>query len=174
MGLLDRFELVEDMKCKIIVRTEVEGEVEVTETKFAFKKPSKYRSEDEDIIKVSNGETVWVCDKSSGEVRAGDLSEVNQPVFDYASMVQSKMEKSNKEYLGEDNIEGRDCFIARLTPIDATEDIRSEQKIWVDREFWYPLRIEMIEGMSHMALYYEDLEFNTGLSDEMFELDTQD
>ncbi|MFP3946326.1 MAG: LolA family protein, partial [Archaeoglobaceae archaeon] len=144
----------------------------VTETRFAFKKPSKYRSEDDEMIKVSNGETVWVCDKSSGKVRAGDLSEVNQPVLDYAGMVQSKMERSNKEYLGEDKIEGRDCFIARLTPIDADEDedVKSEQKIWVDREFWYPLRIEMIEGMSHMALYYEDLEFNTGLSDDMFEL----
>lgn len=28
----------------------------------------------------------------------------------------------------------------------------------------------MVEGMSRMALYYEDLEFNSGLSDDMFEL----
>ncbi len=28
-------------------------------------------------VKVSNGETLWVCDKSRGEVRDGDLSEVD-------------------------------------------------------------------------------------------------
>ncbi len=171
MGLLDRYKSLEDMKCKIMIRTEVQGNVDVTEVHFAMKKPSKYRTEDSDVINVSNGETTWVYDKNTGETKTGDVSGAPQSVFDYQNMVKSKLEKSNKEYLGDGKIEGRDCFIVKLVPLEGHEDAQSEQIIWVDKEFWYPLKIEMKEGAAHMTLEYTDLKLNSGLSDDIFELE---
>lgn len=172
----DRFDSIQDMKCTIVVTTEVQGDEDVTETFFAMKKPSRYRSEDKDTIKVKNGENVWVYHKDTGEVKTGDLSGVSEADFGYANFLNPDvLEKSEKEYVGDDEIEGRNCFIVRLIPMDSdsSDELEQEQKIWVDKEFLYPLRIEMNMGMAHMTLEHRDVKFNSGLSDHLFELESE-
>ncbi len=189
----EKFEMIQDMECTIVIITEIQGNKDISETYFAMKKPSKYRSEDSETIKIKNGENVWVYNKNTGEVKTGDLSGVCESDFDYRSMLGNKiLDKSEKEYVGDEKIEERDCFIVKLTPkqedavsqeqeqgqeqdrsrTGAGQEQGQEQRVWVDREFLYPLRIEMTEGIAHMTLEHRDLKFNSGLSDDIFKFES--
>jgi len=178
MDYLARYESLKDMRCTITIKTELMGEIDTKRTFFAMKKPSKYRTEDENIIRIVNGDKITVYNKNTGSIKVSDNREINNNRFemDYGSFVNNILEKNKAEYVGDEEIENRNCLVFILTPKEEEEietpEIETpeiEQKIWVDKEFWYPLKIEI----ENMILEYTDLEFNSGLSDDIFELDTQ-
>jgi outer membrane lipoprotein-sorting protein len=44
-----------------------------------------------------------------------------------------------------------------------------EQKLWIDKEYWYPLKIEINYGEFNSTIEYKDVKFNTGIPDSFFE-----
>lgn len=171
MDYLKKYDSLKDMKCTITVKTDLLGETDVKKTFFAMKKPSKYRTEDENILRIVNGDNITVYNKKTESFKTANVGETNENEFemDYGGIVNNILEKNKAEYIGDEMIEGRNCLVFELTPKEkiSEETEAFEQRIWVDKEFWYPLKIKL----ENMTLEYSDLEFNSDLDDSLFEFD---
>ena len=163
----EKYERMEDMKGIMVLTTEFEGEKQIMEIKFWYKKPNKWRSESKDMLTVTNGSVMWLYNKQSNEVIITELPEAQKPDFDYGKIVKDMLEKYEIKLIGEEKVTGRDCYVMEAIP--KKEKFIVKQKLWIDKEFWYPLRIEMNFGEFNSTIEYKDVEFNTGMSDEEFE-----
>lgn len=162
----EKYNSTKDMKGVMIVTTNL-GKQQTQTTKFAMKKPNKWKTEDENILTISNGKTMWIYDKQKNEVAKFNLPEVKQPEFDYGKIVKDMLEKYDIELVGEDKISNRNCYVIELKP--KGKDYFINQKLWVDKEYWYPLKIEINYGNFSSTVEYKNVEFNAGISDEEFE-----
>ena len=111
---------------------------------FEMKKPNKWRSEDERVLTISNGKMMWIYDKQKNEVTKLALPEIKQPEFDYGKIVKDMVEKYNVRLVGEEKVSDRDCYVVELRP--EGKDYFTNQKLWIDMEYWYPFKIEINYG----------------------------
>jgi len=161
----EKYKSIEDMKGTITITTEFQGEKQVHTTSFAMK-GNKYRSEDENSIIVSNGKTMRIYDKKKNEVVKMELPETEKPEFDYGKFIKNMLENNDVKLAGGEKVSGRDCYVIEVTP--KNETFYAKQKLWIDKEFWYPIKIEINYGEFSSAIEYQ-IEFNTGISDDVFE-----
>jgi len=162
----EKYDSVKDMRGTMIVTTNF-GELRTHTVKFEMKKPDKFRSEDENVLTISNGKMMWIYHKQKNEVTKLSLPEIKQPEFDYGKIVKDMLEKYDVKLVGEEKVSGRDCYVIELKPKD--EDYFTDQKLWVDKQYWYPLKMEMNYENFSSTIEYRDIEFNVGISDEEFE-----
>jgi len=164
----EKYNSIKDMKGTVVVTTSFRGENQIQIVNFAMKKPGKFRSEDENTLTVSDGKTVWTYNKQKNEVVKTELPETpEKPEFDYGKIIKEMLENNKVELLGEEKIANRDCYIIEVRP--KNESYYIKQKLWIDKEFWYPLRMEIYYGKFNSTIEYKDVEFNTGISDKEFE-----
>ncbi len=158
-----RYESIKDMSGEFVVTTNYGGEEETYRAKF-WMKGEKYRGDDGKTLTVSNGSVMWIYDREKNEaVRMSFSGE--KPQFDYGMIIKGLMDSYNVRLLGEEKIDSRDCYVIEAEPKAGG----AKMKMWVDKEFWYPLRTEMsVEGIK-TVVEYRNVSFNTGLSDDLFE-----
>lgn len=132
----EKYESIKDMKGEMVVTTIVDGGKESYAIKFEMKKPNKWRSEDDNMLTVSNGKTMWIYDKQKREVTKLSLPEIKQPEFDYGKIIRNMLEEYDVKLLGEEKVSGRDCYVIEMKP--KNESYFVNQKLWVDRDYWYP------------------------------------
>ncbi len=48
----------------------------------------------------------------------------------------------------------RDCYVLRLTPKENKSELALEYVMWVDKEYWYPLKTEMKGMRMNMTTEY--------------------
>jgi len=155
-----------------IIRTTSEGPSGkiVTECEYVFKKPNKFLMHDKNrgLLMVSNGKTVWIYDEKRNEVMISNITMSSHEVNpDYGKFVRDMLEKYDVKLLGSEKVSNRDCYVIQLTPKKAK--LNKTIKMWVDKEFWYPLKIVYQIGEIKSTLEYIDVKFNTGVSDDIFE-----
>jgi len=163
----EKYESIKDMKGTITVTTEFNGEKQTQTICFVMKMPDKHRSEDENTIVVSNGKTMWIYDKKKNEVIKMELPKVERPEFDYGELVKAMLEENDVKLIGTEKVSDRDCYVIEVIP--KNETYYTKQKLWIDKEFWYPLKIEIISEKFRSTIEYQNVEFNTGVSDSEFE-----
>ena len=171
----EKYNSIKDFKGTLRVTTEVNGKKEVVEYDYVFKKPNKMRVYDKKngILTVSNGEKMWVYDENRNEVTVMNISTMVNP--DYGELVKDMLKRYDVKLVGSEKISGRECYVIRLTPKDRRANIVSIE-MWVDKEFWYPLKIEYNICLNTTTgrmcgkntIEYLDIEFNTGVSDDVF------
>ena len=161
----EKYNSIKDMKGVMIVTTSLDNQTQTIN--FAMKKPNKWKTEDKNMLTISNGKTMWTYDKQKNEVTKLTLPEIKQPEFDYGKIVKDMLEKYDVKLVGEEKIANRDCYVIELKP--KGKDYFINQKLWIDKEFWYPLKIEINYGNFSSIVEYKNIEFNTGLSDDIFE-----
>lgn len=163
-----RYESISDISGEFLVKTDYGGKEETYRAKF-WMKGEKYMSDDEKILTVSNGSVMWIYDKEKNEVLRMNFSS-ERPQFDYGMIVKGLIENYNIELLGEESVDNRECYIIKAEPKFGGGKMR----MWVDKEFWYPMRMEIsTEGIT-TVVEYRNVSFNTGLSDNMFEFTPPD
>jgi len=163
----EKYEKMKDMKGTMVLTTEFQGEKQIYVLNFSYKKPDKWRSEDENSITVSNGSVMWRYNKQMNEVVITELPKTpEKPEFDYGKIVKDMLDKYEIKLIGEENI-GRDCYVIEAKPKEETFLVK--QKLWIDKEFWYPIKIETNFGEFNSTIEYRDVEFNSGISDKEFE-----
>ena len=158
-----RYESIKDMSGEFVVTTNYGGEEETYKAKF-WMKGEKYRGDDGKTLTVSNGSVMWIYDREKNEaVRMSFSGE--KPQFDYGMIIKGLMDSYNVRLLGEEKIDSRDCYVIEAEPKAGG----AKMKMWVDREFWYPLRTEMsVEGIK-TVVEYRNVSFNSGIDDSLFE-----
>lgn len=162
----EKYNTIKDMKGTMVIITDFHGKKKVEEIEFAMKKPGKFWQEGNNYTIVSNGKTMWIYDKSRNEVIKVSLPE-KRPKFDYGEIVKDLLKRNEVKLLGSDKVDGRDCYVIEVIPKNKTFYV--EQKLWIDKEYWYPLKIEINYGEFNSTIEYKDVKFNTGIPDSFFE-----
>lgn len=123
----------------------IKGKKEVAEYDYVFKKPNKMRmyNKETGILVVSNGEKMWIYDEKKNEVVVMDVGKYKQVNPDYGQLVKDMLKRYDVKLLGSEKVAGRDCYVVQLIPKNNKE---VEAKMWVDKEFWCPLKIEYSLG----------------------------
>ncbi|AGK62016.1 Outer membrane lipoprotein-sorting protein [Archaeoglobus sulfaticallidus PM70-1] len=164
----EKYNAVKDFKGILRVTAEGKSGKMVMEYEYVFKKPNKVRMHNKEMgtLIVSNGEKMWIYDEKKNEVFVMDVGQYNQVNPDYGELVKDMLKRYDVKILGSEKVSGRDCYVVQLTPKD-NESI--EAKMWVDKEYWYPLKIEHSIGGIKSTVEYINVEFNTGVSDDEFQ-----
>ena len=162
----EKYKAIKDMKGEMVTTVYVQGKKIVRVTKFAMKKPDKFWSDSENYTIVSNGTVMWIYDKKKNIVTETKLPKTNRPKFDYGELIKDLMSKNNVKLLGSEKVYGRDCYVIEATPKNRTFYVK--QKLWIDKEYWYPLKIESDCGLFKTTIEYKDMKFNTGIPDSFF------
>lgn len=89
----------------------------------------------------------------------GELNNMFNP--DYGKFIKSMLEKFNVSYLGEKTYDGRKCYVLELI---SKENPEEKMKMYVDEEYWQPLKIEM-DGVT---IEYKNVKFNVDVPDDRF------
>ncbi len=161
----EKYDAIKDMKGTMVITTNFNGKKEVEVIKFAMKKPDKFWEESGNYTMVSNGKTMWIYDKSQNEVIK--VNALKKPKFDYGEIIENLLKNNDVKLLGTEKISGRDCYVIEVIPKNKTFYVR--QKFWIDKEYWYPLKVEINYGMFNTIIEYRDVKFNTGIPDSFFE-----
>ena len=161
----EKYNAVEDMKGEVVITTD-NGTKRVEVIKFAMKKPGKFWQEEDNYTIVSNGKTMWIYYKKMNEVVKVNLPE-KRPKFDYGEIIKDLLKRNEVKLLGSDEMAGRDCYVIEVIPKNKTSYVK--QKLWIDKEYWYPLKIEINYGEFNSTIEYKDVKFNTGIPDSFFE-----
>ena len=164
----EKYETVHDFKATRIATTNVQGAEVTDEMDISIKKPNKFMSEDKKrgVITVSNGEVMWVYDVKKGEATRAPL-EGSGDLLDYGQFIKELLVDTNVTLLGEEKLSGMSCYVIEVIPKKGT--CITSQKIWIDKKYWLPVRIETdFEGFKS-SVEYTNISFNTGISDGEFE-----
>ncbi|RLI80472.1 hypothetical protein DRP05_00435 [Archaeoglobales archaeon] len=94
-----------------------------------------------------------------------NLNISEKPQFDYGKVVEYLLESYKVKLLGEEKLNNKDCYILEAE----SKDGGVKMKIWVDKEFWYPIRTEVTFESILTIVEYKNISFNTHLSDDLFE-----
>ncbi len=165
----EKYNAIKDMKGTAVITVVVNGHRSVNVIRFAMKKPNYFWQDTENYTMVSNGKVMWFYDKRKNVVTEFNLPK-RLPKFDYGEFVKVMMENSNVKLLGTERVAGRDCYVVEATPKTANlSALFTREKLWIDKEYWYPLRIEMTSKHYRMTIEYKNLTFNTGILDSFFE-----
>ena len=125
-----------------------------------------------DILTVSNGSTLWIYDNKSNTVTVMRITssiastEMSTEMIDYGAIVKDILKRFEVKLLGSEKVAGKDCYVLLLKP--KNETVYSTIKMWVEKEYWMPLKTEMSDGIN-VTTEYLNIEINTGVSDDVFE-----
>ncbi|MBO8181624.1 MAG: outer membrane lipoprotein carrier protein LolA [Archaeoglobus sp.] len=128
----EKYNSIKDMKGTMVVTTNF-GKKQTQTINFEMKKPNKWKSENERMLTISNGKTMWIYDKQKNEVIKLRLPEIKQPEFDYGKIVKDMLEKYDLKLVGEEKVSNRDCYVIELKP--KGKDYFINQKLWVDKDY---------------------------------------
>lgn len=80
--------------------------------------------------------------------------------FTYEDLTRREVEKDTHSLISEDTIIGRPCFVIQSTPIDKDSSLYSKRKIWIDKEAYTILKIELFDHKGTLAKTYQALKQN--------------
>ena len=167
---------IDDFSATVVTTLSFSGEAETELVKVMTKTPDKMRSEIIESAKyagtviVRNGSTMWTYDPAKNQVKKKTVP-FNEPLDDYTKYINNLIDECDLSYKGTDNLDGRSTYVIEATLKDQFEhEIISKIHVWVDRENWMLLGIDMYDydGNSVMKMQYRDVTFNTGISDSEF------
>jgi len=159
----EKYDSIKSMEADILITMNIMGQTEAMQYKYAFEKPNKFYMENDDALIVCDGKTCYNYDKKTNQYAMMEIKGEENDIFnpDYGKFIKSMLKNHNVSYLGEENYDGRKCYVLELI---SKENPEEKMKMYVDEEYWQPLKIEM-EGMS---IEYKNVKFNVDIPDERF------
>ncbi len=159
----EKYESMKSMEADVVVTTNIYGQAMTKQYKYAFEKPNKVYVEDDNKLMVCDGKVYYVYDKKKNQYIkmeiSGELNNMFNP--DYGEVVKTMLEKFNVSYLGEKEYDGRKCYVLEST---SKENPKEKIKMYVDEEYWQPLKIEM----NGITVEYKNAKFNVDIPDDKF------
>ncbi|KAF5419225.1 MAG: Outer membrane lipoprotein-sorting protein [Candidatus Methanocomedens sp.] len=173
---------IEDYSYTMYMTMEFGGQKIETEADMMYKKPNKLKTvqtqpaEMAGSVTVSDGETMWLYDAQQNTVMIMELSETpeqNDP--DYLQLIEMMMNESDFSLAGIEEVDGRTSYVIDMSPKDESDDlgILGDMKVWVDKETWMPLKMDMkdADGNPMYSMEYRNFQTNTGISDDEFQFE---
>ena len=159
----EKYESMKSMEADVLITMNIMGQTKTMQYKYAFEKPNKFYMENDEFLMVCDGKTYYTYNKKTNQYTMMEIKGEENDIFspDYGKFIKSMLKNFNVSYLGEENYDGRKCYVLELIPKENPEE---KMKMYVDEEYWQPLKIEM-EGMS---IEYKNVKFNVDIPDERF------
>ncbi len=165
---------IEDYSYTIYMTMEFDDQKMVTEADRMYKKPNKFKAvhkqpaEMAGSVTVSDGETMWTYDSQQNTVMIMELPEM--PEQDYLQFIEMMMDESDFSLESVEKFDGRTAYIIDMASKDESD---WGMKMWVDKETWMPLKMEMkdADGNLMYSIEYRNFQTNTGIPDEEFQFE---
>ncbi|MGP8329517.1 MAG: outer membrane lipoprotein-sorting protein [Methanosarcinaceae archaeon] len=151
------------------------------EADMMYKKPNKMKTvlkqpaETAGSVTVSDGETMWIYDPHQNTVMIMDVSDIpEQNELDYLNLVEMMLNESDFSLEGVENFDGRATYVIDMSPKNKSDlGIFENMKVWVDKETWMPLKMDMkdADGNPMYSVEYRNFRINTGISDNEFQFE---
>ncbi|HZD60708.1 MAG TPA: outer membrane lipoprotein-sorting protein [Anaerolineae bacterium] len=143
------------------------------------KSPNLMRMETEvpgmgQMLFVSDGKKAWSYEERSNTVTVFDFKGEEVPETlenneDFAKAITEFIAQNNIEVMGAQKIAGRDCYEIKLNPKEGSAAIFGKMKMWVDKETFMPLKIDIYEDEKLIAsTVYKDLKYNVDIPQDTF------
>ena len=173
---------IEDYSYTMYMTMEFGGQKMETEADMMYKKPNKLKTvqtqpaEMAGSVTVSDGETMWLYDAQQNTVMIMELSETpEQNDLDYLQLIEMMMNESDFSLAGIEKVDGRTSYVIDMSPKDESDDLGmfGDMKVWVDKETWMPLKMDMkdADGNPMYSMEYRNFQTNTGISDDEFQFE---
>lgn len=173
---------IEDYSYTMYMTMEFGGQKMETEADMMYKKPNKLKTvqtqpaEMAGSVTVSDGETIWLYDAQQNTVMIMELSETpEQNEQDYLQLIGTMMNESDFSLEGIEKVDGRTTYVIDMSPKDESDDFGmfGAMKVWVDKETWMPLKMDMkdADGNPMISVEYRNFQTNTGISDDEFQFE---
>ena len=159
----EKYESIKSMEADVLITMNMMGQTKTMQYKYAFEKPNKFYMEGDDALIVCDGKTCYNYDKKTNQYAMMEIKGEENDIFnpDYGKFIKSMLKNFNVSYLGEENYDGRKCYVLELI---SKENPEEKMKMYVDEEYWQPLKIEM-DGIT---IEYKNVKFNVDIPDERF------
>ena len=165
----EKYDSINDMSCKMVMTMNVQGNSKTVSYDYKYKKPNKYYMDCDNSTIVSDGKTMYVYDKKQNTYMKIDAPP--QQNGDYGALIKDMFDLYDIEYAGNEKVSDIECCVLKLTPKNKTGSMvvnAGALKMWVDKEYWQPLKIEMNGDGFSSTIEYQNVKYNTGLSDDVF------
>ena len=165
----EKYNSITDMSCKMVMTTNIQDNSKSIIYAYKYKKPNKVYMENNDTIMVSDGKTIYVYDKKQNTYMKIDAPP--QQNWDYGALIKNMFDLYDIKYVGDEKVSNRDCYVLELTPKNKTGNMAVNMgalKMWVDKEYWQPLKIEMNGKGFSSIIEYQDVRYNIGIGDDAF------
>lgn len=173
---------IEDYSYTMYMTMEFGDQTMETEGDIMHKKPDMIKTiqrlpaETAGSVTVSDGETIWIYNSQQNTVMVMELSEIpEQNEQDYLQLIGMMMNESDFSLAGIEKVDGRTTYAIDMSPKDESDDFGmfGAMKVWVDKETWMPLKVEMkdADGNPMYSVEYRNFQTNTGISDDEFQFE---
>lgn len=180
----ERHDEIEDIQGTQVMTIERNGSTERTVTEVVERPPTESKREviesdsewqSEGDVMVSTNEKFILYSAEENTVTESELNrDSGGAAFANEGMISEALNESEISYEGTDTVADRDVHMITLTD----EDTGQTTTIWADKEFWYPLKykttfesLEQGDEQWTTTMTYEDVTFNEGVDDEVFEFE---
>ncbi|RLI79116.1 hypothetical protein DRP07_10405, partial [Archaeoglobales archaeon] len=150
----ERYESINSYRAVIHQKEVVNGEVREYNSAVGFKKPNKFFESSANFKSAYDGNYFWSYDKSKDEVRLVKIQSQESP--DPFGYVLRELGKYEINLVGEEEIDGKDCYILELTP--KKEDFYEFQRIWIVKDELYPIKLQMKVEFKSFKEFEKELE----------------
>ncbi len=154
-NVTEGYDSISGIKGAVVFRREEVSFEEKNEFWLMKDGPYKYRTEYDDITTVSNGSvTIFVFGPIGRlEVVSESFNELNKsrkgdlwayaPREDLYWWVNKVTPREPVPHLsGEEEVAGRDCYVIDMYSGQVNQSEEPYSKLWIDKEYWYPLKIQ--------------------------------
>ena len=170
-------ESIEDFSATMVMTSSYGGEDATMQARMVTIPPDKSRveyiepAELAGTVMVTNGSTMWTYDPAKNQVTKMALPEDMPSEMDYTQIVRDLLDENDISLEGIEDVGGRSTYVIEATPKnESNREFISKTRVWVDRENWMLLGIEMYDadGNPMVKVEYRDITFNTGVLDSEF------
>ncbi|MEA1895710.1 MAG: outer membrane lipoprotein-sorting protein [Euryarchaeota archaeon] len=166
-----------DFSATMVMTSSFGGEDMATQARMVTIPPDKSRVEYTEpaelagTVMVTNGSTMWMYDPVKNQVTKMALPEDMPSEMDYTELVKNLLDENDIALEGIEDVGGRSTYVIEATPKnESNRKAISKTRVWVDRENWMLLGMEMydVDGNPMVKVEYRDIVFNTGVLDSEF------
>lgn len=150
----ERYESIDSYRAVIHQKEVVNGEVREYNSAVGFKKPNKFFESSANFKSAYDGNYFWSYDRTKDEVRLVKIQSQESP--DPFGYVLRELGKYEINLVGEEEIDGKDCYILELTP--KKEDFYEFQRIWIVKDELYPIKLQMKVEFKSFKEFEKELE----------------
>jgi chaperone LolA len=132
-----------------------------------MKKTNRYRMETDEMVVVTDGETVWSYSRLNNQVLI-DRFKMDERMFSPERILTAAPAEFSATLIGKEKIAAQSTIVLKLIP-SADQGFIKVLKLWIGEADHLTHKVEMVDANGKETTYLvSDLRTNTGLSDTLF------
>lgn len=154
---------------------ELVEEVKMKEWYDGIRNRSEITTDEGDVILVSSDEKIqlYLVDEATIYETVGeeiDVFSIN-PKEQLNNLLTILRDTHDVEMIGKEEVANRQTHHLQATTREDSNSILGDLELWIDEEYWIPLKTKTKSGQVEMEMEYDVIDFGVTISDDIFVLD---